>query len=138
MKILVISWRDIKSPFAGGAEVYTYEICKRLAARGHYITLLAPRFKNCERFEILDGIKIIRYAGKYSLYFKAGNYFRKYLFNEKFDIVIDQINTIPFFTFSFVDKTKIVTIIYQLAGEFWFQEVRFPFNLFGYYFFEKA
>lgn len=138
MKILVISWRDIKSPFAGGAEVYTYEICKRLAAKGHDITLLAPRFKNSERFEILDGIKIIRYAGKYSLYFKAGNYFRKYLSNEKFDIVIDQINTIPFFTFSFADKTKIVTIIYQLAGEFWFQEVRFPFNLFGYYFFEKA
>ena len=138
MKILIFSWKDIKTPFAGGAEVYTYEICKRLVAKGHNITLLTPKFKDCIDCEIIDGIKILRYGGRYSLYFKAKNYYKKYLQVENFDIVIDQINTIPFFTPSYVNNKKIVSLIYQLAREFWFHEIKFPFNFIGYYFFEKA
>jgi hypothetical protein len=30
MKILWYNWRDIKNPDAGGAEVFTHEVCKRL------------------------------------------------------------------------------------------------------------
>jgi len=137
MKILIFSWKDIKNPFAGGAEVYTYEICKRLVAKGHAITLLTPKFKDCKEYEVIDGIKIIRYAGKYSIYLKAKSYYKKYLEKENFDIIIDQINTIPFFTTSFISNNKIVCLIHQLAKEFWFYETKFPINIFGYYFIEN-
>ena len=133
MKILIFSWKDIKTPFAGGAEVYTYEICKRLVAKGHSITLLTPKFKNCIDCEIIDGIKIVRYAGKYTIYIKARNYYRKYLQEENFDIIIDQINTLPFFTVNFIDNNKIICLIHQLSREFWFHETIFPINFLGYY-----
>ncbi len=138
MKILIFSWKDIKTPFAGGAEVYTYEICKRLVKKGHDITLVTPRFPNCSNSEIIDGIKIIRYGGKYSLYFKAKDYYRKYLEKENFDIIIDQVNTVPFFTTSYSRNKKVICLIYQLSREFWFQEIKFPINFLGYYFFELA
>lgn len=138
MKILIFSWKDIKTPFAGGAEVYTHEISKRLVKNGHEITLLTPRFPNCSNSEIIDGIKIIRYGGKYSLYFKAKNYYRKYLEKGNFDVIIDQINTVPFFTTSYISNKKVICLIYQLSREFWFQEIKFPINFLGYYFFEFA
>ncbi len=39
MDILWFNWRDIRNPEAGGAEVYTHEIAKRLAEKGYSITL---------------------------------------------------------------------------------------------------
>lgn len=136
MKILIFSWKDIKTPYAGGAELNTYEICKRLVKKGHDITLFTPRFPNCSNSEIIDGIKIMRYGGKYSLYLKVKGYYRKYLQKENFDIIIDQVNTIPFFTPFYVDNKKIIIFIHQLAREFWFHETIFPINFIGYYFFE--
>ena len=138
MKILIFSWKDIKTPFAGGAEVYTHEISKRLVKNDHEITLVTLRFPNCSNSEIIDGIKILRYGGKYSFYLKAKSYYRKYLEKENFDIIIDQINTVPFFTPFYVDNKKIITLIHQLAREFWFHETIFPINFLGYYFFEYA
>ena len=119
MKILIFSWKDIKTPFAGGAEVYTHEISKRLVKNDHEITLVTLRFPNCSNSEIIDGIKILRYGGKYSFYLKAKSYYRKYLEKENFDIIIDQINTVPFFTPFYVDNKKIITLIHQLAREFY-------------------
>ncbi|MGZ5486676.1 MAG: glycosyltransferase family 4 protein, partial [Nitrososphaeraceae archaeon] len=138
MKILIFSWKDIKTPFAGGAEVYTYEISKRLVKKGHDVTLVTPRFTNCSNSEIIDGIKIIRYGGKYTLFLRAKYYYRKYLKQENFDIIIDQINTVPFFTTSYISNKKVVCLIYQLSREFWFREIKFPINFLGYYFFELA
>lgn len=45
-KILLINWRDIKNPEAGGAELYFHEIFKRLNQRDYDVTVLAHRVKN--------------------------------------------------------------------------------------------
>ncbi|RLG82782.1 MAG: glycosyltransferase family 1 protein, partial [Thermoprotei archaeon] len=37
MRILWYNWRCIKHPLAGGAEVYTHEIARRLAREGHEV-----------------------------------------------------------------------------------------------------
>ena len=52
-RILWFNWRDIKNPDAGGAEVYTYEIGRRLILKGYDITLFVPRFPNCLQNEWL-------------------------------------------------------------------------------------
>ncbi len=131
MKILMLSWRDIKHPFKGGAEVYTYEILKRLVKRGHQVTWFASSWSGCEcKEETLNGIKIIRDGSKFSVYWKAYKYYKN-KFKGKFDIVIDQINTIPFFTPLYV-KEKKIALIFQLARDVWFSETRFPINILGY------
>jgi len=71
MNILIYNWRDIKNPDAGGAEVFTHEIFKRIAKRRHNVTWFTSSFPNCEKEEIIDGIKIIRCGGKYTVYLRA-------------------------------------------------------------------
>ncbi|VVB89707.1 Trehalose synthase [uncultured archaeon] len=94
-------------------------------------------FPGCKKEEIIDGIRIIRDGGKYTVYLEAREHYKKYFSKEGFDVVIDEINTVPFFTPEFVNNgEKIMVLIHQLAREFWFYETKFPINYLGYYFFE--
>jgi glycosyltransferase involved in cell wall biosynthesis len=100
--------------------------------------LFASEFNGCKKEEIIDGVKVVRAGGKYSVYMKAREYYKRYFSKEKFDVVIDEINTVPFFTPKFVNNgERIIALIHQLAREYWFYETPFPVNLMGYYFFEN-
>ena len=122
----------------GGAEVFTYEVAKRWVKAGHEVTLFASEFTNCEREEFLDGVRVVRAGGKYSVYWRAKKYYRKYFSKEGYDVAVDEINTRPFLTPKFVNNgEKIVALIHQLAREYWFYETPFPISYIGYYFLEK-
>jgi glycosyltransferase involved in cell wall biosynthesis len=137
MKILIFSWRDIKNHAAGGAEVFTHENAKRWVENGNEVTLFTSAFPGCKKEEVLDGVRIVRDGGKYSVYWKAKEYYNKH-FKGNFDIVVDEINTRPFFAPEFVNNgEKVVALIHQLAREFWFYETKFPINYIGYHFLEN-
>ena len=122
----------------GGAEVFTYENAKRWVKAGHEVTLFTSEFPNCEREEVVDGIRIVRAGGRYSVYWRAKKYYRKYFSKEGYDVVVDEINTRPFLTPKFVNnQEKIIALIHQLAREYWFYETPFPISYIGYYFLEK-
>jgi len=136
LRILWFNWRDIKHPDAGGAEVFTHEIMRRLVKKYDYdVTLFTAQIPNGIAHEIVDGITIIRNGGKYSVYNKAKVYYKKYKNN--YDFIIDEINTRPFLTPRFVNNKHILAIFHQLAREFWFYETFFPLNYIGYYFLER-
>lgn len=135
LKILIFNWRDVKSPAAGGAEVFTHEIAKRLVLMGHKITLFTSAFAGSRKSEIIDGVEIVRSGGRYCVYSKARQYYKKR--SGEFDVVIDEINTKPFMTPKFVkDGTPIIALIHQLAREFWFYETPFPLGWIGYHWLE--
>jgi len=48
------------NPRAGGAERIIYEVGKRLVLSGNHITILSGGWKNCRKYDELDGIHIIR------------------------------------------------------------------------------
>jgi|SRR5215212_8923829 len=135
MRILCLNWRDVQNPEAGGAEVYTHEIMKRLAKRGHEMTLFASRFKDCQWNEDIHGVNVVREGNKYTVYRKAYSYLKAY--KHHYDLIIDEINTRPFFTYKFAGEKRVIALIHQLAREFWFYETRFPLNYVGYYYLEK-
>ena len=135
MRILWFNWRDILNPEAGGAEVYTQEVMKRLAKRGHEMTLFTSKFKNCQLNQNIDGVDIIREGNKYTVYKKGIDYLKAY--NEHYDLMIDEINTRPFFIPKYVTEKKIIALIHQLAREYWFYETKFPVNYIGYYYLEN-
>lgn len=135
LRILWFNWRDIKNPEAGGAEVLTHEVTKRLSDKGHDITVFTSQFSNSLKTEEIDKVKIIRNGGKYSVYNKAKDHYNDYKHN--YDIVIDEINTRPFLTPKFVKEKPIFALFHQLAADFWFYETRFPINYIGYYYLEK-
>lgn len=134
MNILWFNWKDILNPEKGGAEIYTYEIAKRLVKKGYSVTLFTSKFKGCKKEEFVDNIKIVREGGKITVYLKAINFCKKNY--TKFDIIIDEINTIPFLTPKFAKNVKVIALIHQLAKEFWFYETSFPINLIGYHILE--
>jgi glycosyltransferase involved in cell wall biosynthesis len=122
----------------GGAEVFTREVASRLVKLGHRVTLFTAEFENCRHEEVSDGVRIVRAGGKYSVYWQAKAYYKKRFSKEKYDLVVDEINTRPFFAPKFVNNgEKVVALIHQLAREYWFYETRFPVNYLGYYFLEN-
>jgi glycosyltransferase involved in cell wall biosynthesis len=124
LKILIFNWRDIKNPEAGGAEIYIHEVAKRLVKKGNEITLFSAKFKNATDEEEIDGIKVVRRGNKSTVYLRARTFFKE--MNSKVDLVIDSINTIPFFTPLYVrDKPKIA-IIFQLTGQVFYKVLPKP------------
>lgn len=122
----------------GGAEVFTREVLMRWAEAGHDVTLFTSRFKNCKGEEVVDGVRIVREGGKYSVYWKAKRFYNRRFSREGYDVVIDEINTRSFLTPKFVKKgEKIIALIHQLAREYWLYETPFPINYLGYYFLEE-
>lgn len=130
MHLLFLSWRDIKSKKAGGAEVFTHEMLSRLPKEKFKITHFSVKENHLDTNEIIDGIKYIRKGSIYTVIKEA----KKYYLNNKnnIDYVIDQCNTHRFFTPFFVKKYKRIFFIHQLTKEIWFKHMKFPFSLFGY------
>jgi len=95
MHILILNWRDIKNPWAGGAEVVTHEHAKRWVKAGLKVTQFSSMFKGAKKEENVDGVNIIRGGGPYTVYYSAYKHYNSY-FKGKFDLVIDEVNTIPF------------------------------------------
>lgn len=130
MKILWLSWKDEKHPQAGGAEVVSTEIRKRLVKEGHEVKLLTTKTPELSKNENIAGVDIHRIGGRYSVYLKAKKYYKKKL-NSWPDLIIDEMNTIPFMGFSY-SSTPTILLTYQLAREVWFYQMIFPLSLFGY------
>lgn len=130
MKILWFTWKDLKNPLAGGAEVVNEEIAKRLAENGHEVILLTAGFAGSKQQEEINGYKVIRVGSRWSIYWHAYKYYKKNLKGWA-DCIIEEINTIPFFT-SFYTKEKKILLFYQLCREIWFHQMFFPLSLFGY------
>lgn len=129
MNILWLSWRDIKNPNFGGAEKVAFETASRFVKRGDKVTIFTSSFPHAKVNENIDGLKIIRRGNQISCRLHAFLYYLKK--SKDFDVIIDEINTIPFFSVLYA-KPKTVALIHQLAKEYWFKETFFPISIIGY------
>lgn len=134
MNILIFNWRDIKNSWAGGSEIYVHEIAKRLVKKGNDVTLFCAEDpqKKLSSEEIIDGIKIVRKGGRFTVYFWAPIYYWKKL-RKKTDIIIDAQNGIPFFTPLFSLRKKKFCLVFHVHGKQFFYEMPFPLNFIGFF-----
>ncbi len=99
LKILAVNWRDRNDPMAGGAEVHLHELLRRLVANGHEVTWLACDYEGAVKEEVADdGIRYRRRG-----HWKLGNFVLPLLLRDElkqrdYDVVVDDINKIPFFS----------------------------------------
>lgn len=128
MRIVWCSWKDRGHPQAGGAELVTDQILRRLVADGHEVTLLTAAYPNAAPLE--NGAMTIRQGGRFTVYFHAWRYYRKHL-RGKTDLVVDEMNTLPFFA-GWYAKTKSVMMIHQLARQIWFYQLPWVLGWIGY------
>jgi glycosyltransferase involved in cell wall biosynthesis len=122
VRILVINWRDIRNPEAGGAEVHLHEIFRRIAAAGHEVSLLAHAFAGAPGRETIDGLDVHRIGPRNTFNFHVPRALRGDLDPRRFDVVADDINKIPFYTPLYV-RRPIVAILHHFFGASIFREV---------------
>ena len=129
LRILWLNWRCPKHPLAGGAEIYTHEIARRLSRRGHHVILVAPHLPGLPQREIYAGYQIVRVGGNLTIYWKSAlKYLQK--FRGKVDVVVEEINTIPFMTPLYADE-PVVILIHQLCMDCWKYSVPKPAAIIG-------
>lgn len=131
MKLLWFTWKDLSHPQAGGAERVNEEIAKRLARDGHEVILLVGGFQGGAPDEQREGYRIIRLGNRYTVYLHAYRYYKLHLKGWA-DLVIDEMNTIPFFC-KFYVKERNIMFVHQLCREIWFYQMPLPISLVGFF-----
>jgi glycosyltransferase involved in cell wall biosynthesis len=132
VRILILNWKDLAHPAAGGAEVFTEEVARALVDRGHSVTLHAARVEGRPEREVVRGVEIVRGGSRLGVY-RAARRFWSQRGRGSFDVVVDEINTRPFLTPRWLHDAPIVALIHQLAREIWFSETPLPVGLLGRY-----
>lgn len=97
-RILVVNWQDLANPLAGGAEVHLQENLKRLAASGFDITLLCSNFAGGQSELVWEGVRILRRGGRFDFNWQVPFLIRRLLKEETFDLLMEDINKIPFYS----------------------------------------
>ncbi|TSC88166.1 MAG: family 2 glycosyl transferase [Microgenomates group bacterium Gr01-1014_16] len=124
LRILAFNWRDTKHVWAGGAEVYLHEVAKRWVTAGHTVTLFCGNDGHDPRNEMMDGVKIIRRGGLFTVYIWAFLYY-VLKFRGRFDVIIDSENGIPFFTPLFT-RLPVFLLIHHVHQDLFRSNLYFP------------
>lgn len=98
MKILALNWQDLTNPQAGGAEVHLEEFLRRFVKKGHEVTLFCSGYYGAPEEEIIEGFKVIRRGKRVNFNWIAPKYLRKMVREEHFDVLLENINKVPFYT----------------------------------------
>ena len=123
LRILIFNWRDTKHKWAGGAEVYIYELAKRWVRDGNSVTIFCGN-TGAPRNEVLDGIQVYRRGGFYMVYLWAFIYY-VFKFRGKYDVIIDSENGIPFFTPIYA-REKTFLLIHHVHQEVFRKSLHWP------------
>ncbi len=129
MRVLALNWRDMAHPEAGGAEVHLHEILRRWVAGGDEVTLLASSFPGATPEAEHDGVRILRRGDWWNANFALAGLAKEELQRRPYDLVVEDINKIPFFAPRFT-RLPVLAIVPHLFGTTVFQETAAPMALY--------
>lgn len=133
MRICLLTWRDLRNPDAGGAEVYTEQVTKRWARDGHEVTIFAAAVEGAPPDEVVDGYRVVRRGTKYTVYREARRWWAQEGRFEAFDFVLDMINTVAFTAHKWIKDVPTVGFIHQTCEEIWHINTPWPASTVGRY-----
>jgi glycosyltransferase involved in cell wall biosynthesis len=131
LNILALNWEDLSNPQAGGAEVHLQEILRRIAAKGHQVTLLCSGFPGCKSSEEIDGIRVVRRGSRLDFNFVAPFALTRLLRQQSWDLVVEDINKIPFFS-PLYQRLPTLVVIPHLFADSVFKEINFVLGTYIY------
>ncbi len=121
LHLVALNWRDIKNPEAGGAEIHLHEILKRMVERGHRVTQFATTWDGCKAQQEVDGIRVIRRGAWWNANFVLPRAMKKFLRDHDADLVIEDINKIPFLAPRYT-RLPVLAVVPHLFGSTVFRE----------------
>ncbi|HTX97235.1 MAG TPA: glycosyltransferase family 4 protein [Mycobacterium sp.] len=126
--VLLLCWRDTGHPQGGGSEAYVQRIGAQLAASGITVTLRTARYAGAPRREVIDGVRIRRAGGRYSVYVWAllamalhevgARLGLRPLRRTRPDVVVDTQNGLPFLA-RLVYRRRVVVLVHHCHREQW-------------------
>ncbi len=132
-RILLVNWRDIKNPEAGGAEVHLHEVAIRLAHQGFACIQYSHAFIGAPLQENVDGVEVHRVgagsAGKFLFNYIVYRNISGWCHRHRIDVILDDSNKVPFLLPWFT-KTPVVAQIHHLFGKVLFYETAWPMALY--------
>ena len=128
MNILILNWRDIKHPRAGGAELRLQEVYAPLVKQGHQVTLYSCSYSDCLKYEIIDGIKVYRVGSDWTYSLNCFFNLSKWVKKHQSDIVVEDLNKLPFYTPLIYRGPKLIQM-HHLWGKSIFKETVLPLSL---------
>jgi glycosyltransferase involved in cell wall biosynthesis len=120
--VIALNWRDLQNPLGGGAEVHMEEILAYLGRHGIRCTLITSRFPGGKAEDTGDGYRIVRGGGELYFNLAVPALYRRVARADPPDIVLDDINKIPFFSPLFA-RAPVLGVVTHLMGTTVFQEV---------------
>jgi len=133
VKILALNWNDLKNPYGGGAEVHLEELLRRLVSYGHEVTLFCSGWSGCLPEETAEGVRIIRRGNRYNFNLIAPCHLRRLVRKGGFDLLIEDINKIPFYTPLYLNIRTLVVVPHLFATTV-FDEINFVLGSYIYLF----
>ncbi len=122
--VLLLCWRDTGHPQGGGSETYLQRIGAQLAASGVDVTLRTARYPGAPRREIIDGVRIDRVGGRYSVYvwamlaMAAARLGLGPLRRVRPDVVVDTQNGLPFLA-RLIYGSRVAVLVHHCHREQW-------------------
>jgi glycosyltransferase involved in cell wall biosynthesis len=113
---LLLNWRDISNPLAGGAETHMHEFAKRWVSSGHSVTLLSSKFRGSPGKEVIDGVDVLRLGNEYSTYLEAMRFLARDRYKRTYDVVYEAINTVPYLS-PLVAAVPVVAQIFSMDNK---------------------
>ncbi|MBU0742233.1 glycosyltransferase family 4 protein [bacterium] len=122
MRILAVNWRDIRDPLGGGAEIHLHEILKRAVSAGHEVDLVVSGQSGAPARETIDGVRIQR-RGHWAVANLVLPWVVRRLLRERdFDLLVEDINKIPFYTPLYAGGVPVLAVVPHLFGATVFRE----------------
>jgi glycosyltransferase involved in cell wall biosynthesis len=122
--VLLLCWRDTGHPQGGGSETYLQRIGTQLAAEGIQVTLRTARYPGAPRHEVIDGVRINRVGGRYTVYIWAmlamalARMGLGSLRHVRPDVVVDTQNGLPFLA-RLIYGRRAVVLVHHCHREQW-------------------
>jgi len=122
LRILAVNWRDIRDPLGGGAEVHLHEILVRAVAAGHEVDLVVSGQSGAPARETVDGVRIRRHGHWAVANFVLPWVVRRLLRERDYDLLVEDINKIPFYTPLYARGVPVLAVVPHLFGSTVFRE----------------
>ena len=114
LRVLLLNWRDLNHPEAGGAERYLVTVAEGLAARGHDVTFRTAAYPGAIPTETIAGVHYVRRGGHYSIYARALMAHAR----STYDVVVDVQNGVPYLS-PLATGTPVVNLVHHVHREQW-------------------
>jgi glycosyltransferase involved in cell wall biosynthesis len=123
LRVAMVNWRDPWQQVAGGAEEYAWQLSRQLRDMGAAVTFVTSRETGQAKSETRERITVHRMGGIFTRYPRVLCWLLAR--RRRFDVVVDCMNGIPFFTpLVLPRRTPVICVVHHVHDQQFF--VHFP------------